>query len=34
VIEFGGCRFTPVAEIVSDDDGIVVLALDRKPGVS
>lgn len=25
VIEFGGCRFTPGAEIVSDDDGIVVL---------
>jgi regulator of ribonuclease activity A len=25
VIEFGGCRFTPGAEVVSDDDGIVVL---------
>ncbi|MEV0895192.1 ribonuclease E activity regulator RraA [Actinoplanes sp. NPDC049802] len=28
VIEFGGCRFTPGAEVVSDDDGIVVLPLD------
>ena len=26
VIEFGNCRFTPGAEIVSDDDGIVVLS--------
>jgi regulator of ribonuclease activity A len=25
-IEFGGCRFTPGAEVVSDEDGIVVLA--------
>lgn len=24
-IEFGGCRFTPGAQVVSDDDGIVVL---------
>jgi regulator of ribonuclease activity A len=27
VLEFGGCRFTPGAEVVSDDDGIVVLPL-------
>ncbi|MFC7533269.1 ribonuclease E activity regulator RraA [Actinoplanes sp. GCM10030250] len=26
VLEFGGCRFTPGARVVSDDDGIVVLA--------
>ncbi|MET8151244.1 ribonuclease E activity regulator RraA [Actinoplanes sp. NPDC049668] len=26
VIEFGGCRFTPGAQVFSDDDGIVVLA--------
>ncbi|GIE76536.1 putative 4-hydroxy-4-methyl-2-oxoglutarate aldolase [Actinoplanes philippinensis] len=25
VVEFGGCRFTPGARVVSDDDGIVVL---------
>jgi regulator of ribonuclease activity A len=25
VLEFGNCRFTPGAEVVSDDDGIVVL---------
>jgi regulator of ribonuclease activity A len=25
VLEFGGCRFTPGARVVSDDDGIVVL---------
>jgi regulator of ribonuclease activity A len=25
VLEFGGCRFTPGAEVASDDDGIVVL---------
>jgi regulator of ribonuclease activity A len=25
VVEFGGCRFTPGAEVVSDDDGVVVL---------
>jgi regulator of ribonuclease activity A len=25
VLEFGGCRFTPGAQVVSDDDGIVVL---------
>ncbi|MFI7547889.1 ribonuclease E activity regulator RraA [Actinoplanes sp. NPDC049599] len=24
VIEFGGCRFTPGAQVVSDEDGIVV----------
>jgi regulator of ribonuclease activity A len=27
VIEFGNCRFAPGAEVVSDDDGIVVLPL-------
>jgi regulator of ribonuclease activity A len=25
VVEFGGCRFTPGAEVISDDDGVVVL---------
>lgn len=25
VLEFGGCRFTPGAVVVSDDDGVVVL---------
>jgi regulator of ribonuclease activity A len=25
VVEFGGCRFTPGAQVVSDDDGVVVL---------
>jgi regulator of ribonuclease activity A len=25
VVEFGGCRFAPGAEVVSDDDGVVVL---------
>jgi regulator of ribonuclease activity A len=25
VLEFGGCRFVPGAEVVSDDDGVVVL---------
>jgi len=30
VLEFGNCRFTPGAEIVSDDDGIVVLASSTK----
>jgi regulator of ribonuclease activity A len=25
-VEFGGCRFVPGAELVSDEDGIVVLA--------
>ncbi|MBG0566767.1 ribonuclease E activity regulator RraA [Actinoplanes aureus] len=27
VLEFGSCRFTPGAHIVSDDDGVVVLPL-------
>ncbi|MEU4623556.1 ribonuclease E activity regulator RraA [Actinoplanes sp. NPDC023801] len=30
VVEFGGCRFTPGAQVVSDDDGIVVLPADDR----